>query len=316
MVSAASGGTVDRCAPAGAAAFRALGTEVRCALPGRDDEALRAHAARVQAHFEAVERRFSRFLADSELSRLNGADGAVTVSPELFDALQTAKRCFEWSEGLFDPLVGGALLDAGYDASFERLGHGASPRSPRHPRVTARSLALDVATRTVRRPPGGCIDLAGLVKGRAVDEASALLPAPALVEAGGDARLRGPGPEGGFWLVDVESPLDADRVVVTLAVREGGVATSAPNRRCWRHEGRWAHHLVDPRTQAPVESDLAQVTVVADTAEEADVLAKVAFLLGRSAGAALLDARPGVFGLLLGVAGDATVAGGREVFRA
>ena len=102
------------------------------------------------------------------------------------------------------------------------------------------------------------------------------LPVPpnAALDAGGDALLRGTGPDGQGWIVDVEDPADPTREVLTLRVRDRAVATSAPNRRRWRTELGRMHHLIDPGTGRPSESDLAQVTVLADGVEVAEVLAK------------------------------------------
>ena len=110
----------------------------------------------------------------------------------------------------------------------------------------------------------------------------------ALLEKLRHAALRGDGPEGEGWLVDVEDPRDASRVLVTLRLRGGAIATSASNRRSWRRGTARMHHLINPRTGAPAETDLAQATVLAETAERADVLAKVAFVLGSSDGATFL----------------------------
>jgi thiamine biosynthesis lipoprotein len=137
-----------------------------------------------------------------------------------------------------------------------------------------------------------------------------------MIDAGGDAALRGEGPDGAGWLVDVEDPADARRVVKTLRIRDRAVATSAPNRRRWRTGAGAAHHLIDPRTGAPASSELAQVTVVAPDAEQADVLAKVAFVLGADEGARWLGRRPGIGGVLVLRDGSSLVVGELEVAHA
>ncbi|MGZ8687679.1 MAG: FAD:protein FMN transferase, partial [Gaiellaceae bacterium] len=111
-------------------------------------------------------------------------------------------------------------------------------------------------------------DLGGLGKGYAVDRVAESLSVagPCLVNAGGDIAIRG-----GSWPVGVADGL-------TLELSRGGVATSGRDRRRWVRGGREAHHLIDPSTGRPAESDLVRVTVVADSATEAEVLAKAAFL--------------------------------------
>ena len=91
---------------------------------------------------------------------------------------------------------------------------------------------------------------------------------PCLVNAGGDIAVRG-----GAWPVAVSDDL-------TVELTRGAIATTGRDRRRWRRAGEEYHHLIDPCTGRPAETDLLGVTVVADTAVEAEVLAKVAFLGG------------------------------------
>jgi thiamine biosynthesis lipoprotein len=137
-----------------------------------------------------------------------------------------------------------------------------------------------VAGRLVGRPVGTQLDLNGVVKSLAVDDALTLLSGPGFVSAGGDLGANSP--------VDVALPAGgAVRVVL------GGIATSGTVARRW---GREQHHLIDPATGEPSRSPWTQVTVVGGTCLAADVCAKAAFLLGED-GPAWLEARglPGRF---------------------
>jgi thiamine biosynthesis lipoprotein len=280
--------------------FDAMGTSVTVLVPGvdlEDEERLAQEVARLFAASEAV---FSRFRRDSELSRLNRARGPFVASDELFGVLSRAKAHAAATSGVFDPAVAKAVVGAGYDRSFApgRL-DGPAPATPANPiHRELDAWRLDVETRRVERAPGVELDLGGIVKGFTVDLASALLPACSAVDAGGDAALRGDGPDGEGWLVDVEDPFAPARTLATLRLRNEAIATSAANRRAWRRGARTMHHLIDPRTGAPSEADVAQATVIAPTAELADVLAKAAFILGADAGSELLRAS-GVRGLLV-----------------
>lgn len=286
--------------------FRAMTTDVKVVLPTLDDG--RDLADAVARTFADAERRFSRFLVDSELSALNRARGPVVVSAAMFDALVRARAYVELTGGAFDPAVGGALAAHGYDRSFapgalDRDDPVASPRSGRF-----LDVVLDPEQRTVVRPASVQIDLGGMIKGSTVDAASALLPATSAVDAGGDARLRGPD-----WTIDIEDPDDPRRTLLSLRVSDRAVATSAANRRRWRIADGMAHHLVDPRTQAPASTDLAQVTVLAPTTELADVLAKAAFVLGSDAGRRLLERHPDVAAVLVRRAGPPLLLGDLEL---
>jgi thiamine biosynthesis lipoprotein len=290
-----------------------MSTDVTVLSPALDRAAAEAIAAGVRADFAASERRFSRFRADSELSRLNRAEGPAVVSAALFAALQRAQSYFERTAGLFDPTVGAALEALGYDRSFAAGALDRPALAPAPRPATFAAVALDAATRTVTLPPGVRLDLGGFIKGFTVDRAARRLPGAGAVDAGGDAVLRGAGPEGDGWLVDVEDPADPARTVVTLRVRDRAVATSAANRRRWRAGGREQHHLIDPRTRRPAVTDLAQASVLAPSAEIADVLAKTAFLLGAREARRFLAEMTGIGSVLVRRDGGLEIVGDVEV---
>ena len=99
------------------------------------------------------------------------------------------------------------------------------------------------------------------------------------VNLGGDLRVSGRAPAGGSWTVAIEHELAVEPVVL-VALTEGAVATSTTLRRRWTVDGRPHHHLIDPRTGEPSESDLTLVAVVAGEAWIAEVLAKAELLRG------------------------------------
>jgi thiamine biosynthesis lipoprotein len=176
--------------------------------------------------------------------------------------------------GRFDPTVHDALVAAGYDRSFELV-----PADGPAANAAACGGGVLVDGRRIELEPGVRLDLGGIGKGFAVERAAVVLAAagPCLVNAGGDLAVRG-----GSWPVGLET---ADGQI-TLELDRGAIATSGRDRRRWRRNGHEQHHLIDPRTGAPAESDLLRVTVVASDAVEAEVWAKALFLAGEEAAAA------------------------------
>lgn len=260
--------------------FRAMNTEIAMAAPELGEIAERELALDMQHLFREAERRFSRFLPDSELARLNRADGPIAVSGELLELLVRARAHAIDTDGIFEADVGAAMRASGYDRSFApgELDR-ASPPDPA-PRASDGVLRIDERHRSVARPPTVEIDLGGFLKGHTADRAAALASVPVIVDAGGDAVLRGAPPGEPGWIVEIEDPHDPARTIGTIVVRDRAIATSAANRRRWKRGTRVMHHLIDPRTRLPAQTDLAQATVIAPTAEQADVMAKVAFILG------------------------------------
>lgn len=237
-------------------------------------------AARVRALFEQRERTFSRFRADSELSRLNRAPaGASLVSDELSRLLAHAIDASRATGGLVTPAVGAAVVAAGYDDDFEALPADGPPvRAGRVPSLEALSLR---GTLLVRAEPIE-LDLNCVVKGATVDDALAL-GGGGFVAAGGDLATSAP--------VVVGLPGGG---AVTL--HGGGLATSSVAKRRWRRGGVDQHHLIDPATASPARGPWRDVTVAAGSCLAADVAAKAALLSG-AAGPAWLDRRglPGRF---------------------
>jgi thiamine biosynthesis lipoprotein len=243
-----------------------MGTEVEIFLDAPDGEPAERALADAEAEFERLEQIMSRFRDDSELSRLN-RDGAIDASPDLARVVELALEARATSGGLFDPTILDALVAAGYDRTFAELeGEPCAAGAPAA--VCGGSVQLEGTTITLG--PGAHLDLGGIGKGYAVDRVADSLArvGPCLVNAGGDIAVRG-----GAWPIGVGDGL-------TVELTRGALATSGRDRRIWQRDGEEHHHLIDPFTARPAATDLLRVTVVADSAVEAEVLAKIAFLGG------------------------------------
>jgi thiamine biosynthesis lipoprotein len=241
------------------AAFRAMGCEV--VVEGADDGTLGA----IRRLFEERDATFSRFRPGSELERVNAASGRlVPVSAEFRRALVTGLAAARATGGLVEPTLGAAVEAAGYDDDFAAL-RDVGPPAPAPPAADWR--AIGVGARFVERPPGTVLDLNGVVKAMAVDDAVGLLDNPGFVSAGGDVAVRGPAVVG---LPGGEA--------VTL--ERGGLATSGTASRRWLRGGLVQHHLIDSATRRPAHSPWTFVTAVGSSCLTADVAAKAGFLLG------------------------------------
>jgi thiamine biosynthesis lipoprotein len=230
-----------------------------------------------------LERRWSRFIPTSEVSRVNRADGLPTrVSWETRLLVQRALDGHVVTGGRFDPTLLGAILRAGYVETFARLG-------PRPARLEsglltgAHRIEVDEAAGTVRIPVGVGFDPGGIGKGLAADlVAEELLDLGATgvcVNVGGDLRVAGTPPDDDAWRVMVESPWERDVALAQLRIRHGAVATSSRLRRRWmRADGVDQHHMVDPITGTSASSPVLAATAVASEGWQAEVLSKAAFL--------------------------------------
>lgn len=272
--------------------WRALGTNAHLLVLDGDLPAARATVDRL---LDGVDRTYSRFRDDSELSRLQAEAGHwTTVSPLLWQAITTAIAVARDTDGAVDPTVGRAMRVIGYDRDFSMIGTGTAVPTTFEVRLAPvpgwRAIGLHADERRVRIPPGVELDLGSSGKALAVDLAvrAAAAAAPnggALVSLGGDLATAGRAPDGGWRILadeDSETPPDAAGEVV--AIRAGALATSGVTVRRWHGaDGVERHHLLDPTTGAPVDGPWRTVTVVADTCVAANAASTAAIVKGDDA---------------------------------
>jgi thiamine biosynthesis lipoprotein ApbE len=284
-------------ARAARSSWEALGSRV--VLQVNDADALESARAAVESELAAIDLACSRFRADSELSRINARSGRSTpAGPLLMEALEVAVRAAELSDGDVDPTVGRALELAGYDRDWRLLDPVADqPEGPAQiaARVRAgwREIELDRAGGSVRLPAGIVLDLGATAKAWAADRAATaaatVAGCGALVSLGGDIATCGSAPACGWQIrVTDDHRSDASAPGQTVSIRSGGLATSSTAVRRWSHAGHTMHHIVDPRTGAPVRGPWRTVSVAAASCTDANIAATAA-LVRRRAATAWLD---------------------------
>jgi len=232
---------------------------------------------------------FSRFKQQSELSILNHSNQeTVAVSPVMARFVQAAVDAADATGGLVDCTLLEAIEEAGYRedrfrgtlalplalalAPARRPGAGSSTQWWKQVKVN-----LDAGT--VTRPRGLKFDGGGMVKGLAADAVAARLAGyPGFaVDCEGDLRVGGT--EAVARMLEVPNPFSGP-VVHEFAVTDGALATSSVSKRSWFQSMRPTHHLLDPNTKGSAFTGVVQVSALAPTAVEGEVLAKAALLSG------------------------------------
>jgi thiamine biosynthesis lipoprotein len=255
--------------------------------PDGEEASARLAIALSRRRLESWHRRFSRFLPDSELSRVNGDPRErVPVSRMMAAVARAAYTAGAMTGGLVDATLVDEIENAGYAGE---LGRGialpvalelAPERRPA--RAAARPgwtrINVDMAARAIERPPGVKLDSGGVAKGlfadvlarTVADRGSFAINCAGDLSIGGSAGVTRP--------VHVESPFDGS-ILHTFDVTRAGVATSGIGRRSWLdRNGRPAHHLLDPSTGQPAFTGVVQVTALAPSALVAEIRAKAALL--------------------------------------
>jgi len=267
------------------AAAELMGTDVEVLVrsAGPRSDAAAPDPGPVLHRLAELERCWSRFRSDSEVSRLNALDGVpAVVGADTASLVAHAVLAWQLTGGRFDPLVGDALVGLGYDRSFPWAGRrGDRVAVARHP---VDQVVVDQGSGLVRLPAGAQLDPGGIGKGLAADVVTAEFLVEhgsgtgLLVNVGGDLRVGGTPPPGG-WEIEVDHLVGP---LVRVAVRSGAVATSSRLRRAWRTTaGEPVHHVIDPATRLPAAGPAASVTVLAAEAWWAEALA-TATLVGWS----------------------------------
>lgn len=245
---------------------------------------------------EHLECCWSRFLSESDISRINHAAGStVHIDPATVVLLQAMLDGWRATGGLFDSTLLAPLVSLGYATSWHdpsvvtSLPHGALLRGDLN------AVSIDHQSNLVSAPRGMCLDAGGIGKGLAADMVVAELIASgargASVSIGGDVAVRGTAPQSDGWLIGVADPANLDNEASQLTMANGGVATSGTLRRRWHDlDGGDVHHLLDPATGRPAHlpREIIAVTVIAGTAAWAEVWTKAAVLRG-AAMLAVLD---------------------------
>lgn len=255
---------------------------------------------------------FSRTKTDSDIGRLNAADGEmVTVSEDTASLLQRGLDFSELTDGAFDVTI--APVSALWNFLAEK------PAVPAQEDLTAAAAAVGYAGLSVMdgsarlASPEMAVDLGGIAKGYIADRLAAYLReagvGSALLDLGGNIYVIGQ-KEGADWTVGIRDPDDPDGLAATLSVSDCAVITSGSYERCFERNGVRYHHILDPATGWPVQNGLASVTIVSKEAALGDALSTACFVLGKDKGLELIESLDGVEALFVGENGRITVSSG------
>jgi FAD:protein FMN transferase len=283
--------------------FYAMGSDGAVHLCMAASAQIEVAAGAAEAEVRRIERRYSRYLADSELARINAVaatGGSIAVDTETAGLIAYAKACFATSDGAFD--ISSGLLRSAWDFSQPRL-PDQNKIDAMLPRIGLDKVGLADGMLNFS-VPGMELDFGGLGKEYAADRAAevciGLGARHGFVDLGGDIRVFGPQPDGQPWKIGIRHPRDPAMIAAQIELIGGALATSGDYERCIEVDGRRYCHILDPRTGWPAQG-LSSVTVIAEGCLVAGSLSTAAMLKG-SQGAAWLE-RLGIRHLVIDDAG-------------
>ncbi len=260
--------------------FSAMGSPCELQIYAENESIAQKIAQQIIADVYRLERKYSRYRADSFLSEINevaASGGSITVDEETAGLLNYAQTCYELSDGLFD-ITSGILRQAW------RFDSPALPNEKIIQSLLAKigwqKLHWENSTLTFSQAEME-IDFGGIVKEYAADRAATLcLNAGILhgiVNLGGDIKIIGAHPDGKPWRVGIQHPRDKTKVWKTLKLKTGALASSGDYERCMVIDGVRYGHILNPKTGYPVRH-LAAVSVIADLCVVAGSAATIAML--------------------------------------
>ena len=284
--------------------------------PGPPRQVMTASDALDMVH--SLEDQLTVYRDESEVMRINreAGNGPVTVEPNLFNLL---RQCREWAKqtcGAFDPTAG-PLIRLWRDRRADGRIPTAEEIAETLTRVGIDRVEFDPHGQTIRFPTAGfAFDLGGVGKGYALDRAADHLRREDVADFlihGGHSSLyaRGDHAGQGGWPIGLRNPLFTEERYATLLLQDQGMSTSGSNIQFFRHQGRRYGHLLDPRTGWPAhspdaereapdpEGSLLSVTVLAETAAQADAFSTAFYVMGLEKARDYCHNRPEVSAILI-----------------
>ncbi|BDU10109.1 hypothetical protein AINA4_00300 [Aurantimicrobium sp. INA4] len=227
---------------------------------------------------QTCEELWSRFIPESDISRLNWAEGQpVEVAPLTRQLIASMIAGHTLTRGAYDPTLLPDVLAAGYQASV--LDPTKTSSLPSTAQAPGHLEGIVFSDNTVALPLGTTLDPGGIGKGCAADViADFALEKGAfgvMVELGGDIVVKGDAPDGTAWILGVEDPIDEDSHVSIVRLQAGAIATSSQLKKRFRDD---QHHLINPATHRSATSAAQTVSVIAATGARAEVLTKRGFV--------------------------------------
>lgn len=266
--------------------FSAMGSPCELQLYAENDLLAQKIAQQIIADVYRLERKYSRYRADSFLSEINKvacSGGSISVDEETAGLLNYAQTCYELSDGLFD-ITSGILRQAwrfdtnilSDDKTIQTL----------LAKIGWQKLHWENSTLTFSHAEME-IDFGGIVKEYAADRAATLCLnagiSHGIVNLGGDIKIIGAHPDGKPWRVGIQHPRDKTKVWKTVVVKTGALASSGDYERCIVIDGVRYGHILNPKTGYPVQY-LAAVSVIADLCVVAGSAATIAMLKEKEGG--------------------------------
>ncbi len=291
-----------------------LDTFVEMTVASLDNQ--EAHNAMSAAYEEIhrIEALLSRYQSESQIYEINqhaGEDKAVRVNREVVEIVQRSLWYADLTDGVFDITIGPVIDLWGIGTEHERVPNTAELQHILQS-VDYRQIEIQ-GEQAIRLPyPEMKLDLGGIAKGYSIDQAIEVLQrhniTSALLNAGGDIRCIGTKPDGTPWRIGIQHPRKSG-ILGVVQLQDAAIATSGDYERFFFRDNARFHHIFNPRTGIPA-GECQSVTILAKTAEVADVFATAVFVMGPENGLAFIEERTDIEGMIIRADGEILTSSG------
>ncbi len=275
-----------------------LGTTITITVYDRVDRSVLDKAF---ARVRDIHNRMTTEGTESEVDKINQQAGIapVPVTPDVFEVIKTALDFSRLTDGAFDITVGPIVKLWGIGTDHEQLPPPEKIKALL-PLVNWKWVRLNQADHSVYLEKKGMgIDLGGIAKGYAADEAKRILAENgvkhAILDFGGNILVMGTKPDGSNWRIGIQTPFKTRGSylgIVTTA--DKSVVTSGPYERYFIKNGTMYHHIINPKTGYPVQRHLTSTTIYSGVSMICDGLSTSIFVMGLQDGSALIRELKGV----------------------
>lgn len=278
-----------------------MGTNIHVELWSDSEQQGNDAIQAVMAEMQRINQLMSPYIESSELSQLNShaAIVAVPVSMELFELIALSVELAKETDGAFDI----TFASVGYLYNYRE---GQKPQQDQIDEllkaINYRHIKFNINEHSIFfAHPNVKIDLGGIAKGHAVDNAIDILKQRgikhALVTAGGDTKLLGDR-LGKPWMVGIRDPRNKDKQAVVLPLADTALSTSGDYERYFEQEGKRFHHILSPKTGTSAY-EVQSVSIIGQRSTLNDALSTAVFVLGVQKGMDLLNRTPGYDGIIV-----------------
>lgn len=241
-----------------------------------------------------IENSMSIIISDSDIYQLNENAGIkpIKVTQDTLNVIHKGLEYYELTKGAFN--IGLGKISKLWGVNIE-TDNKIPPAIPKEEEILDAKKHIDLYQLEINnnelfiKDPKMSIDLGGIAKGYAVDEAVRTLEGLGIksgfVNLGGDIFVLGSKPDGTAWQMGIQSPeLGSSNVIVKIQLRNSSIVTSGDYQRYIEKDNKRYHHIIDPSTGYPAENELTSVTIISDTTIKGDSYSTAAFVMGLEKG--------------------------------